>query len=334
MFDAETRSAIATEAKRIGVAPAVLLAVAEVESAGVPFWTVDGDQVPAIRFEGHYFDRLLSGRKRERARAEGLAHPRAGVVKNPRSYEGRYNLLKRAMAIDPVAALMSCSWGLGQVMGKNWEDLDYSSVEDLVEEAKSGVAGQVRLMVRFIEKNGLVSALEARNWALFARRYNGPGYRKNRYDTKMAAAYRRYSRDPLDLGVRELQKALKTLGYYTGRIDGIRGKKTVAAIREFQEQFGLVVDGRAGPMTWEEINEALENCADKSAEKQAKGGAGTAAGGLGAAVVVEQATDALQNASDKLEPLTQNSEWIMYAFVVLALAGAGVALLGIFRRRA
>ncbi|MFA7308428.1 MAG: N-acetylmuramidase domain-containing protein [Hyphomicrobium sp.] len=30
-----------------------------------------------------------------------------------------------------------------------------------------------------------------RQWAAFARRYNGPGYRKNRYDTLLANAYRR-----------------------------------------------------------------------------------------------------------------------------------------------
>ena len=45
--------------EREGVAPAALLAVALVETRGVPFVEVKGAKQPLIRFEGHYFDRLL-----------------------------------------------------------------------------------------------------------------------------------------------------------------------------------------------------------------------------------------------------------------------------------
>lgn len=42
------------------------------------------------------------------------------------------------------------------------------------------------------------------------------------------------------------QRQLQYLGYYTGRIDGIFGEKTLAAIKEFQKENGLTVDGKFG----------------------------------------------------------------------------------------
>ena len=62
----------------------------------------------------------------------------------------------------------------------------------LVAEARGSVAGQVRLMLRFIEKAGLVEVMRACDWRNFARRYNGPAFARNNYDTRMAAAYQRW----------------------------------------------------------------------------------------------------------------------------------------------
>ena len=47
-------------------------------------------------------------------------------------------------------------------------------------------------MLRFIHANRLTSLLHARDWAGFARRYNGPAYAKNRYDVRLAAAHARH----------------------------------------------------------------------------------------------------------------------------------------------
>lgn len=50
--------------------------------------------------------------------------------------------------------------------------------------------------------------------------------------------------------VREIQARLNTLGYNAGVVDGILGIKTQSAIRRFQADQQLVVDGIAGPQTW------------------------------------------------------------------------------------
>ena len=49
--------------------------------------------------------------------------------------------------------------------------------------------------------------------------------------------------------VKKLQEALKAKGYYTGKIDSTYGSGVYAAIRSFQQEKGLQVDGIAGPAT-------------------------------------------------------------------------------------
>lgn len=49
--------------------------------------------------------------------------------------------------------------------------------------------------------------------------------------------------------VRKVQKKLKELGYYKGNVDGIFGVMTQNAVKAFQKNCGLKVDGIAGPKT-------------------------------------------------------------------------------------
>ncbi|PJR93283.1 peptidoglycan-binding protein [Ochrobactrum sp. 695/2009] len=194
MFDSQTIAALTMMANEAKIEPAALLAIAEVESGGRALHNVNGGKEPAIRFEGHYFDRRLSGRLRDYARSNGLSAPVAGRIRNPKSQGERWLLLERAMGLNKKAALESTSWGLGQVMGAHWEWLGYMTVDDLVAEARGSVAGQARLMLRFIEKAELLEVLKARNWREFARRYNGPAFGRNEYDKRMAEAYQRWQK--------------------------------------------------------------------------------------------------------------------------------------------
>jgi uncharacterized protein (TIGR02594 family) len=49
--------------------------------------------------------------------------------------------------------------------------------------------------------------------------------------------------------VKEIQQALKDKGFDPGPIDGVWGRKTIAAVKEFQSQKGLTPDGIVGPKT-------------------------------------------------------------------------------------
>ena len=56
-----------------------------------------------------------------------------------------------------------------------------------------------------------------------------------------------------------LQSRLKTLGYYSGTVDGDFGAGTRDAVRAFQKANGLTVDGRVGTATWDKINGSSSN---------------------------------------------------------------------------
>jgi N-acetylmuramoyl-L-alanine amidase len=47
----------------------------------------------------------------------------------------------------------------------------------------------------------------------------------------------------------ELQSRLQYIGYFHGKIDGVFGWSTYWALRNFQNQFGLPIDGLAGQTT-------------------------------------------------------------------------------------
>ena len=53
--------------------------------------------------------------------------------------------------------------------------------------------------------------------------------------------------------VRQLQTRLKELGYYKGSIDGDFGEGTEIAVKAFQQQNGLTVDGKAGSYTLDRL---------------------------------------------------------------------------------
>lgn len=64
-----------------------------------------------------------------------------------------------------------------------------------------------------------------------------------------------YRRSPMMRGddVADLQRRLSALGFDPGRVDGIYGDQTVVALRDFQHNVGLAVDGYCGRVTVAEL---------------------------------------------------------------------------------
>ncbi len=53
--------------------------------------------------------------------------------------------------------------------------------------------------------------------------------------------------------VSKVQSKLSDWGFYNGPIDGVLGSETAGAIKRFQANNGLAVDGVVGPSTWEAL---------------------------------------------------------------------------------
>ncbi len=66
------------------------------------------------------------------------------------------------------------------------------------------------------------------------------------FSSASAASYRRGSTGST---VSEIQTRLKNWGYYSGKVDGIFGSGTEAAVKKFQAKNGLTADGIVGPAT-------------------------------------------------------------------------------------
>jgi hypothetical protein len=352
LFDTDTVAAVEEMAKRIKVEPASLLAVAEVESAGQVTALVKGRPEPLIRWEGHYYDRLVPPSKRAAARKAGLASSTAGAVKNPNSQAARWEIVRKAAAIDRQAALESISIGLGQVMGAHWQKLGFASVDDMVKLARENAAGQIAIMVRYIEKFGLTDELQRGDFAAFARGYNGPGYKKNAYDRKMAAAYQRYTGKKavsaasgmLRMGssgakVRELQALLVRAGYAV-TVDGDYGPATRDAVKDFQKAQKVTVDGVAGPETFRML-EAFKRTPDEQPGQQGvteTPEATEAAKGGGLVVLVIAARDQIAETAGWLTGVDMGtaqtiSNWLMAGSGLIGVGLAGWAVWGWIKSR-
>lgn len=172
----------------IGVGEDEIHAFIDVETRGHGF---DDKGRPIILFERHKFYEYVPAAKRTAAVNAGLASKTPGGYG---SQADQYPKLLKAIDIDETAALKSCSWGLGQVLGANFADCGYDSVQDFVKGMMADEDIQLKASIDFIIKNGLGPKLKAHDWAGFAAGYNGKNYRINQYDTKLADAYRKWSR--------------------------------------------------------------------------------------------------------------------------------------------
>lgn len=168
-------------------------AVIEVEAAGSGFLLQENPPSrPKILFEGHIF-------YRETPKQVSKSRPDLSYQSwTKRYYRGgsfEWKRLTDAMAFDPIPALRSASWGLGQIMGFNHELAGCETIEQLVIEAHKSEYHQARHIFNFCKNHpkNLIKYLQKLNWNNFAYFYNGAGYKKNAYHIKLAKAYEKHS---------------------------------------------------------------------------------------------------------------------------------------------
>lgn len=171
-------------ARTLDCEAAAIEAVAVTETKRQAF---DDQGRPTILFERHKFSEFSGGR------FDG-SHPDISNA-SPGGYgkfSEQYGKLERAMALDESAALKSCSWGKFQIMGFNHVAAGFPTVHAFVEAMKASEAHHLSAFVSFVKANRqLLRALQQKDWATFARHYNGANYAINHYDVKMRDNYNR-----------------------------------------------------------------------------------------------------------------------------------------------
>ncbi len=155
------------------------------------------------------------------------------------------------------AALESASWGLGQIMGFNATQSGFADVETMVGAMCDSEDAQFDAMMSFIRANQLAQYLQQSDWTEFASRYNGPSFKANSYDTKLAQASARFIAGPLpDLRVRAAQLYLTFLRFNPGAVDGWFGPTTQSALISFQTDRGLERTGQLDAVTYGALEQA------------------------------------------------------------------------------
>jgi hypothetical protein len=169
-------------------------AVAEVESSGSGFLS---DGRVKILFEGHQFYKFTKG-------VYADSHPTICFKKWTKSFyakgktadirgAGELTRLAEAMALNRTAALLSASYGKFQIMGFNFAICHFITVEDFFNAMQVSEAEHLMAFCNYVKGNALDGVLKLHKWKEFAFRYNGPEYKKNQYDTKLANAYKKHS---------------------------------------------------------------------------------------------------------------------------------------------
>lgn len=177
-------------AKAYGIEPAQACAIMLKESKAKSF---DDQGRPYILFERHQFFRSLE-RILGRAKAVETSRSNPSLCNASPTAAGDYGTSSAqwgkfsvAQSINRIAAIESCSWGAGQVMGYHWKLLGYSSAQDMVNAMFKSEVAQVEAIFRYLKENNLISALNAGRVDEVARGYNGVNYAKTGYDKDLDA---------------------------------------------------------------------------------------------------------------------------------------------------
>lgn len=195
MKDKLTNEMIKDLANRLDIEPALLKAVQIVEAAGRDGFLSDGR--PQILFEGHIMYKEFHKKFPDRdldylcKRFSTVFYPKWDKSKYFGDL-GEYKRLELAKEIDEECALKATSWGMFQIMGFNHNLCGCKDVFDFVHKMSESHEKQLELMYYFMNNSGCLKELKEKDWAGFAKKYNGPGYAQNAYDQKLRNAYENF----------------------------------------------------------------------------------------------------------------------------------------------
>lgn len=181
-------------AKDLGVETAAIKAVVDIE-AGTSHQGFFAPGKPIINFDITMF--------RQHAKRNGInlsKYSKSHSVVFNRPDAKRYGStqaaqqerLRVARTIDNRTGIEGAFWGMFQIGGFNWKLCGCSDINDFIEKMSKSERSQLDLFATFIKNMGLDKSLRNKDWATFARIYNGPNYASRGYHTRMASAYARH----------------------------------------------------------------------------------------------------------------------------------------------
>lgn len=176
-----------TVADELGIEVAVMKAVVEIET-GQKMTGFYAPGVPVINFDMSMYN-LYKKRVTDVRKAPASEMVPAGLKGNALK---KWTQLVKYRKINQDAANMGTFWGMFQIGGFNYKRCGCESIDEMVRLMSYSELEQLELFAAFIDNCGMVNDLRKKNWAAFARRYNGKSYAKRGYHTRMAKAYAKY----------------------------------------------------------------------------------------------------------------------------------------------
>ena len=178
-------------AYKIGCEVAAFKTVKYVETGNNKAFLSNG--MPSILFEGHIFWKEIQKRNISPLKYikgnENILY-KYWTSKYYIGGTGEYTRLNKARKINIDAANASTSWGMFQIMGNNYKQCGCTSISDMVSKMCKSEEWQIQLAANFISNSSVLrNALINKQWETFAKAYNGEGYKKNNYDTKLKNYY-------------------------------------------------------------------------------------------------------------------------------------------------
>lgn len=147
--------------------------------------------VPVINFDRKMYN--LSAKKVKTIRKAPKSATIPAGIKSAYA-RSEWQALIAARKVNMDAANMGTFWGMFQIGGFNYRQCGCDDIDEFVRLMSYSELEQLELFGAFITNTGMVKSLRAKNWAAFARQYNGASYARRGYHTRMANAYAKYKK--------------------------------------------------------------------------------------------------------------------------------------------
>jgi hypothetical protein len=198
----ENRSGRLTEedfeevAQELGVEVPAIKAVVEIEAgkSHQGFWS---EGKPLINFDLTVFRRMAQRNNvnvGKYTKSHAVVFARPNLTRYGSQQAAQQARLDAARTIHDLSAIQATFWGMFQIGGFNWKKCGASTPDEFVDLMSRSERDQLELFATFVRNAGLLDALRKKNWAAFAKGYNGNSYASRGYHTRMAAAYAKYKK--------------------------------------------------------------------------------------------------------------------------------------------